>query len=52
MVSSETDALGTAMADYQRHGELLGECVYRDGAARQDADVEAAVGGTDTDRHG
>jgi SAM-dependent methyltransferase len=40
MVSDATDALGTAMYDFQRHGELLGECVYRDGEDVQDGTVE------------
>lgn len=39
MNSNETDALGTAMYDYQRHGEVLGKCIYRDGEDVQDARI-------------
>lgn len=39
MVSRSGDALGIAMRDYQHHGELLGECVYRDGKCVQDGHI-------------
>lgn len=39
MVSRATDPIGTAMLDYQRHGAVQGECLYRDGADTMDGHV-------------